>query len=272
MLGSSAGTQTLPTSEEELKRDYYVNIFSSSLFNPVYPKQLRVEWCLLAQLGSWCSVPHHSMTDDPYVNGSDAWSTFLFLLIFGSSSSQWQRCAPPDDPLGLWSDASLLIRARFKKWFKEYTWVQCASCLLPFVRVPLTQAVGLFCQFLRYEKDYKELTIRSRLDASSSLHRKVPRVLISPCQIALLWFPFICPSAPTCTHVEAHARKKTRARVHTPRCVPWTACHPPLQMITVSFLFDFGNLRDVRARSAHRWGSCHHTPCHRMPLQHHTCE
>lgn len=52
MLGSSAGTQTLPTSEEELKRDYYVNIFSSSLFNPVYPKQLRVEWCLLAQLGS----------------------------------------------------------------------------------------------------------------------------------------------------------------------------------------------------------------------------
>lgn len=156
------------------------------------------------------------------------------------------------------SDASLFIGARFKKWFKEYTWVQYTSCLWPFVCVPLTEAVGLFCQFLKYEKDSNELTIRSRPDALTSPYRKVPSAFISPRQIALLWFPFICPSAPACTRGCTPMLKNTDSGSHALMC-PVDGVPP----ISAGDRRPFRNLREIWARLADRWVGCAHT-CHPM--------
>lgn len=177
----------------------------------------------------------------------------------------WVFWRSPRWPVEPRSDASLLIRARFKKWFKEYTWVQYTSCLWPFVRVPLTEAVVLFCQFLKYEKDYNELTIRSRPDASSSPHRKVPSVFIAPRQIALLWFPFICPSAPArtsvCTHMWKYRCMSACPDVPRGRRATYLR-RRPASILKSECVWPTGESAALTRA----------TPWARMPLPWHTCE
>lgn len=137
-MGSSSGTQLLPTLD--LKRDYYVKNFRSSLFNPALSRQFQVKWCLLALMGSSCSGPHHILICE--------WIShtihFSFLTRFWVFRRPMRALRSPRWPVDPRRDASLLIGARFKKWFKEYAWVQYTSCLWPFVRVLVTEAVGLF--------------------------------------------------------------------------------------------------------------------------------